>query len=140
MHISNLWFCFKLEIQFPQSEVSTYKLFLLNILRSWKYLLWNQLCIFRIVVFPKDLLCLNAHKCSLSSIHTCSCESEFWLFEFSTSEINSSVLISFFFFFSWNLTELASRISAISVMLLLPFKFPLHQAKDDFLNWHVYLK
>ena len=43
----------------------------------------------KITVFPKGQLCLNAHKSSLSSLDTSS--SEFWLLEFSTYEINSSL-------------------------------------------------
>ena len=45
-----------------------------------------------------------------------------------------------FFFFSWNLTELALKISAISVMLLLIFQVPLHPGKRSFSELHFYLK
>ena len=58
-------------------------------MKSVVYFLWSIKDI--ITVFPKQSLCLNARKCSLSSLDTCSSSSEFWLLGFSTCEINSSV-------------------------------------------------
>ena len=83
-----------MEIQFPQSEVSTYKLFLIKFFEQLKILAMKSTAYFlwsiknKIRVFPKESLCLNAHEWSLSSLDTCSSSSEFWLLEFSTCEIN----------------------------------------------------
>ena len=57
--------------------------------KSIVYFLWSIKD--KITVFPKESLRVNAHKCSQSSLDTCSSSSAFQLFEFGACEINSSV-------------------------------------------------